>query len=84
VSPVKYELGLYIPEDDILHCLISFSSLSSKAHESGQFEAHFFSPPPLARQGCICVLMDASLTDIKYLAIYGVENHVTFLIHGSS
>jgi hypothetical protein len=24
VSPVKYELGFYIPEDDILHCHCQF------------------------------------------------------------
>jgi hypothetical protein len=30
VSPVKYELGLYIPEDDILHCNVNDSSTINK------------------------------------------------------
>jgi hypothetical protein len=29
VSPVKYELGFYIPEDDIVHTLLALSALFS-------------------------------------------------------
>jgi hypothetical protein len=41
VSPMRYELGLYIPEDEILRLLGQFSSLSRAFGRRGE-RSNFF------------------------------------------
>jgi hypothetical protein len=45
VSPVKYELGFYIPEDDILHSYHR-ENLKSYIHDTGVCSAVLMSLPP--------------------------------------
>jgi hypothetical protein len=61
VSPVKYELGFYIPEDDILHIhrrenLKSYKTnkvMVGKYTHLSRVVWHCPSPPPVGFTGCL-------------------------------